>query len=183
MSLTVVQLIARFAGRRNLDLGCGAGRYAQCFPNDTVGLEVDSVKARRVRREYWAVVIGSADHLPFRNEAFNFALSTEVLEHLVMEASLQALREIERVAQHSVVTTPNRNFLFAVLSKAFYGAEQPDHLSFWRPSELRSCGWRVRGCLGLVTWYRIPAEPIRRLWNRLAWFLPDLFAGDIVCFR
>lgn len=179
-SVTVVRLIKLHRGGRNLDLGCGSGRYADCFSGYTVGLEFDPVKAHRAKAKYQDVVVGSADRLPFRDKVFDFLLCTEVVEHLVAKRAWNALGEISRASRRALVTTPNRNLLFTMLSKAFYGTERSDHLSFWKPSDLRARGWKVRGCLGLVTWHRLRFEPIRQIWNRLAWVAPDLLGGDLV---
>jgi SAM-dependent methyltransferase len=92
-----------------LDVGCGsgdvlaalAGRARRRYGCDTslVGLQV---AARRIR-EAGAVVLSSADRLPFRDRAFELVACCDVLEHLPEPLALQAVRELMRVAGRYVL--------------------------------------------------------------------------------
>lgn len=97
--------------RRVLDVGCGAGialhLVAERRPEiEAVGLEL-SARAAAAGRALFGVEIvqGSADALPFADEAFDVVLATELLEHLPFGVYERACAEIARVAAEAVVVT------------------------------------------------------------------------------
>lgn len=146
-----------------------------------VGLDID-VQALKIAGSscYDGLVRGTANRLPFRSGAFDFALCTEVIEHLEKCMGYELLSELKRVApKRFLITTPNRNVWFATLSRIFYGRESRDHVSQWKSSEFANLSYDVRGCLGWVT-ARILPQWLCQLWDLLAWHLPDFFAGDLI---
>ena len=94
---------ASFARGRLLDVGCGRRPYEKTFFADAtqyVGVDYLSDRSR-------PDVVCSALALPFRGEAFDTVLSTEVLEHV--PEPLAALREMRRVLKsggHLILSTP-----------------------------------------------------------------------------
>ena len=109
----------------------------------------------------------------------HFVACVEVIEHLSKLEGEKALGDLKRISRSLLLTTPNRNTWFRVLSRVIYGAENPDHVSFWKTEELREEGFVVHGCLGMVTAHRVP-KVFWGLWNILAWFLPEVFGGDLI---
>ncbi|MBI1883163.1 MAG: class I SAM-dependent methyltransferase [Chlamydiae bacterium] len=69
-----------------LDLGCGAARYKDFFPN-SITLDINSVLRPHV--------VGDAHSLPFKNESFDAIVCTEMLEHLF--EPWKSVEEMKRV--------------------------------------------------------------------------------------
>jgi SAM-dependent methyltransferase len=83
--------------------------------------------------------------LPFADGEFDVATCIEVVEHLPTGDGLALLGELERVARHVVVSTPN-GFL-----KQDELEENPlqRHRSGWTPAQFRRRGYRVYGVGGM----------------------------------
>ncbi len=83
---------------RLLDVGCSVGGFLDAARRSgwsVAGLETSSIPAREARRRGLPVAVGWADHLPFRDGAFDLVRMNAVLEHLLDPAA--ALREAARV--------------------------------------------------------------------------------------
>ncbi len=96
-----IRMAAPHVGGTVLDLGCGDRPYRSLFPNVRryVGMDLDPRRRPNV--------IGSAEHLPFRDGVADAVLCTEVLEHCPNPEAV--LREIGRVLRPGgvlVLTTP-----------------------------------------------------------------------------
>jgi SAM-dependent methyltransferase len=105
-------------GGRILDDGCGVGEYlAHLGPSarQAHGVEFDPEHARaaRSRAPSASVVRGSAEHLPYRDGAFDLALSHEVLEHVGDDRrSVEEIVRVLRPGGRLVVFVPNRGYPF-----------------------------------------------------------------------
>jgi SAM-dependent methyltransferase len=66
---------------RVLDAGCGSTQLLNRFPQ-TVGMDYGLRKLRFMRRPGRRLVNGSTFALPFRTEAFDVVISSQVIEHL-----------------------------------------------------------------------------------------------------
>jgi len=71
----------------SLDIGCGTGRYTEWLSvrsKIVIGIDknLNILKKLLSKSIKAGVVCASAEQLPFRSDTFNFALCTEVLEHL-----------------------------------------------------------------------------------------------------
>ncbi len=96
-----------------LDVGCGGGialhLLGETHPDVRgVGLE-KSPKTAAAARSLFAVEVveGSADALPFEDDAFDVVMANEVLEHLPWGVYERTVSEICRVARNGVlITTP-----------------------------------------------------------------------------
>ncbi|HEU5328182.1 MAG TPA: class I SAM-dependent methyltransferase [Thermomicrobiales bacterium] len=105
-------LIAGLDIQTVLDAGCGEGfvlRFLRASQPQLrlIGIDLDANAAALARRVAGDVPVGVGDlyHLPFRDNAFDLVLSTEVLEHV--DEPAQALRELARVsARYCLFTVP-----------------------------------------------------------------------------
>ena len=102
------------AGRRVLDMGCGAG-YGSAMLLDSGAASVTSLDispaALRLTTASSLRVQASASALPLRPEVFDLVVAFEVIEHL--GAWRELLTEAARVLSRSgllVVSTPNKSF-------------------------------------------------------------------------
>ena len=180
---TVVKLTQKLSGKLNLDAGFGDGRYAECFGGNVVGLDLDSKSQKISKGKYHAIVLGSICHLPFKSRVFDYVLCSEVIEHIPKLQGEKALRELERVSNFLLITTPNRNKWFQILSSLAYRRENPEHVSQWTVKEIREKHFEIiHGCLGWVTAERIP-KIFRKIWNLLAWYFAEVFGGDLIAMK
>lgn len=133
-----------FSGNSVLDVGCGTGvlliALARAFPEISLAgidlsqemLEIAQTKlgSRADLRQ------GRAEHLPFRNDAFDLIVSTSVLHYLATpDAALSEMHRVLKPGGRVVITDWCHDYLacriYGVLSKAFsrspvriYGGEE-----------------------------------------------------------
>lgn len=89
-----------------LDVGCGNSPFRVYFPNP-VGYDITRGKG--------VDIIGDALYLPFRENAFEVVLCTEVLEHLREHfLALEEIRRVLKVAGGLILTT---RFLYPIHNK------------------------------------------------------------------
>ncbi len=112
-------LIGRYAaldGARILDVGCGLGLYVRRFrdfSSQVYGIDIDPARVRDASADLPNIREGSAQALPYENDAFDLVLSHEVLEHVPDD--VEAVREAYRVLRPGgrlVVFVPNRYYPF-----------------------------------------------------------------------
>lgn len=180
---TVVKLTQILSRKLNLDAGCGDGRYAECFGGNVVGLDLDLKRLKTSKGKYDALILGSICYLPFKSRIFEYVLCSEVIEHIPKLQGEKALKELERVSNFLLITTPNRNRWFQILSSLVYGSENPEHLSQWSVKEIRQNHFEiVRGCLSWVTAEKVP-RLFQKIWNLLAWYFVGIFGGDLIAVK
>ncbi len=91
-----------------LDLGCGLGGktvyYAQQGVDFIVGLDIDELHIKAARQlsleknaQNISLVIGDAQHLPFKGDVFNIVLMNNVFEHITNPKSKKALNEVKTI--------------------------------------------------------------------------------------
>lgn len=138
-------------GRRLLDVGCSWGRWsiaADGLGYRAIGLDPSLgavMAARRVAVRLGAAarfVVGDARHLPFRNGAFDVALSYSVLQHLSKPDAVMAVEAIGRTLAPggtAVVQMPNRYGLRCLYHQARrgFGGGRGFDVRYWTPAELR----------------------------------------------
>jgi SAM-dependent methyltransferase len=105
------------ARARILDAGCGSGRNMVDFAGHgtVTGIELSPTSVSLAReRDAGEVVEGSVLEMPFDADAFDFAASLDVIEHL--QDDLGALRELRRVVAPGgalLVTVPAYQWLWS----------------------------------------------------------------------
>lgn len=109
-------------GDKILDLGCGDGFYLYLLSNLSIrlkltGLDYDEIVLRNAKKNLRTkkvkLVLRSAIKTPFKDDLFDKAIMTEVLEHI--EEDKEALREVYRIIRPGgllVLTVPSYNFPF-----------------------------------------------------------------------
>ena len=122
----ILALLAARPGDRVLEIGCGAGHILAQVPNARrFGIDLaESLLAKAARRlaKRGSLVQGDAEHLPFRDRAWERVYCSEVLEHIPSPAA--ALAEMHRIVAGggvAVVSVPNErliNRLKAMLRKS-----------------------------------------------------------------
>lgn len=115
----IFALLAPRANHRVLDIGCGAGHLlAQVASGRPFGMDLaDTLLAKAARRlgGHGGFVQGDAEHLPFRDGAWDRIYCSEVLEHVPSPAA--ALAEMSRVVERrgvAVVSVPNERLINAL---------------------------------------------------------------------
>ena len=111
-STVAKRLIRRFGESQiALDIGCGTGLITRFIRSSIlIGVDINRWNLDRARRRIPGADFLQCDveHLPLRDRFVDFAISTEVIEHLYIPS--RALREIARVLK------PNGTFLGSVPS-------------------------------------------------------------------
>jgi SAM-dependent methyltransferase len=111
-----VRVLKEWMGARHraIDVGCGAGYYADlCLAqgNSVIGIDLTS-QVVFARQRGLNVCQGNIEgHLPFPDDTFSLALCSEVIEHLLEPEKM--LAEIRRILQPGgilILTTPNYGF-------------------------------------------------------------------------
>ena len=66
-----------------LDIGCGDGDTFDLLPSSVfpIGVEISRTRTKRIKKHAHAI-LADAQNLPIRNGTMNFAVASEILEHL-----------------------------------------------------------------------------------------------------
>lgn len=129
------QLIVRYSDRASLptllDVGCGTGRLmaelsdcATCIGVDSSSRAVELAEAKNL-----AANLGTATQLPFPNQAFDFVVISDVLEHI--EDDTSAINEVFRVLKstgHVIITVPAHPRLYGTHDRALAHIRRYDKL-------------------------------------------------------
>lgn len=100
--LEAVQALVPHATGSLLDLGCGDGALTNRLRGVPFVVGGD-ISVSALRHVVAPRVCFSADRLPFRDDAFDVVIATDVIEHLPDDLLAGAWREIVRVARRAVV--------------------------------------------------------------------------------
>lgn len=108
--------------RRIVDIGCGRGGFVEICRNevgDAIGLDNEPAAAGLCRAQGLPFVLGSADRLPFSDDALDAVRAKEIIEHLpnpmpMLNEIWRALRPgglfISRTPTHFSAFYPVNNF-------------------------------------------------------------------------
>jgi ubiquinone/menaquinone biosynthesis C-methylase UbiE len=105
-------------GRHVLEIGCGVGygaHYLASFGASlVVAIDKDSAALEYARKAYFHSKVhyqqGSGSRLPFADGAFEFVLSSQVIEHLTSpELFLSEIKRVLKPGGFCLVTTPNKD--------------------------------------------------------------------------
>jgi dolichol-phosphate mannosyltransferase len=110
---------------RVLDIGCGSSVIIQSL-NNAVGMDVSMGKLRFLRRRGIELVRGSAFSLPFRDDAFDCVISSQVIEHIPYDDVL--FTEMKRVLAPGgllIIGTPDYSTLGWQIIEPLYGRLMP----------------------------------------------------------
>lgn len=132
-----------------LNVGCGEGQMISRLIQSGMKLKITAIDIDPVRIAFARqlnpicdFLIADIFHLPFKSQAFDYVIATEILEHLSNPSS--ALKEIARVAK------PNALVILSVPYEPFFQwgnvvrgkhwkrwGRTPSHVQFWSRSEFR----------------------------------------------
>lgn len=127
---------------RVLDIGCGSSRIVQTTPRG-FGMDLAIRKLRWLRAPGRNLLQGDMNHLPFRDEAFDAVVSSEVIEHVPKE--LVDLSEFVRVLRPGgtlILGTPDYGkrlwrTLEWIYGKVFPGGYVKEHINRYTYDSLR----------------------------------------------
>jgi dolichol-phosphate mannosyltransferase len=137
----VLGLLGR--AERVLDAGCGSSKILEALPH-AVGLDLNFTPLRFRRRTNRLLVNGDVHALPFREAAFDAAVSSEVLEHVPYDPRI--FRELARVLAPGgtlVVGTPDYGrwqwpFIEWWYTRLLPGAHGHHHVQRYTEASLRA---------------------------------------------
>ena len=130
-----------------LDAGCGEGFSLVSLRRSKIGKIYEGVDyshdAIRLGKKLYPklnIKLGNVYELPYKDNAFDLVICTEVLEHL--EKPHKALSEIKRVAKkHIILSVPNEPFfmLANLLRGKYLGTfgNHPEHVNHWTPGTFK----------------------------------------------
>lgn len=141
-------LAALAPGSSVIDVGCGAGAFAQALAQGgfgVVGVDVAAEAVRRARERVPGVefLVCGPDTLPCASDSFDAAWLGEVLEHV--QDGLGLLAEVQRVLRPgglAIITTPDHRALLrlrlGLSRRAFERHFEPrsDHVRFFTATSL-----------------------------------------------
>ncbi len=157
------------ASARILDAGCGSGRnmIELARYGAVTGIELSDTSVELARaRGVGEVIAGSVLEMPFADDAFELAVSLDVIEHL--EDDLAALRELRRVVAPGgalLVTVPAYQWLWSGHDEINHHHRRYTRRSLQRVAE--QAGWRQER----TTYFNsllLPAAIVLRVLDRVS---------------
>lgn len=126
-----------FESKRVLDVGGKRGLILNSLDNTALKalLDVDTRDLKPASND--VKINADIAHLPFRDNSFDLAIFTEVLEHL--ENPQPAIHELARVCNTVLMTTPNNSLLRRVLWKLRRknNLSHTEHVREYSPKEIK----------------------------------------------
>ncbi len=136
---SIVLLWAR-GHQRTLDAGCGSSVIVQSL-NNAVGMDLLFPKLRFLRRYAIPVAQASAVALPFKDDAFDCLISSEVIEHVAFEGALfSEMRRVLKAEGMLIIGTPDHASLGWRIIEPIYGRlirrDHDEHIARYTQSTL-----------------------------------------------
>lgn len=193
----LVSLIKKYSKGKILDVGCGTGAYFKYFKgNEIYGVDLEENYFKLIDKKKYSgkkIILKKADirSLPFKDNTFDFVVSSLVLEYMHTEKDLKkAISELQRVLKKDgvlIVTTPHKNTFTVfvrrqVISRIFPSSrEDPNFIMGVTRSRknLEKYGFETKGCLGWVTYKAINREMLSKVIDQLFWNIP-FFSGTLI---
>jgi hypothetical protein len=165
IAIELHRLLAKKSGPiKVLDVGAGSGEIwlrieAELLEKfgESGSFEVKLLDANPVDEMTWncggSEVVRIVGHLPeglenFNPTEFDLVVALDVIEHLTKSDGYRLLYQLNRLAECSVIQTPN-GFLWQA---PFRSNPFQAHISGWKPSELKALGWRRQFGVGGIKW-------------------------------
>ena len=108
--------------KSGIDLGYLDGRHLILLPKNSIGVDISPKNTTMLRKLEYKIVISNLNNkLPFKNESFDLAIITHVLEHL--QAPYFTLMEIYRILKPNgilIAAVPNFHRIYRDPSKKYY---------------------------------------------------------------
>lgn len=170
-----------------LDLGCGSGRHtveACRWPCRAVGVDLSrqelrvgrymlaDLQRRKIAPGHADFVVADAEHLPFRDGAFDKVMCAEVLEHIADDrAGTRELVRVLRPGGDIAVSVPSYwpEVVFWTISWEYWHTPG-GHVRIYRRGEM----WRTLEEHGL----RLRTQRRRHSFQTLYWFVRCVFGKD-----
>ncbi len=133
-----------------LDIGSGRNPSVAALSKKgwCVGIDhyLPYIKTEKNKDVHDANILGDVRALPFKDNSFDCAVATEIIEHLRKEDGFIMLSEMERVSRQKIILTTPNGFLPTLPGPD----DNPDeaHISGWEVEELRSLGFEIYGFNG-----------------------------------
>jgi ubiquinone/menaquinone biosynthesis C-methylase UbiE len=116
------KLVSKY--ERIVDIGCGDWELLSLKnAPESVGIDLSRVTLHVLKKGGFKgqVVLGDCAHLPFRSGVFDFALSNQVVEHMLsLDDVSKAILEMERVSKTIAVITPNAMLHYRINDKTHF---------------------------------------------------------------
>lgn len=172
----------RFLSRKGtiLDLGCGGGKAFYSKAGLIAGVDLSLAPLSKARDIYDVVAQADALNLPFKDDAFDYVVSHDLIGHIQVDRKEKLISEIYRVLKKGGVTlhyieTKGNNIIeriamrFPELYRKYF-IEQDGHFGLEPPGQaierFRSRGFRpVAEKKWASTFLRFPKEYLKRFDN------------------
>ena len=98
------------------DIGCGIGKQTELLKNKInckycgVDFSPATIEYLKNTNIFDEVILCSCDTLPFPDKYCNLAISMENLEHLYEDQVVNALKELIRISEYVIITTPRPDY-------------------------------------------------------------------------
>ena len=120
-------------GKDVLDVGCGVGILAKKIKdagNHAFGFDISETAINEMDAKFGICgVAGKVPTIPWQDKAFDWTVATEFLEHFSAEEAEEVVKEMARVGQNSIFTTPNNTLT---------PKECEEHCNTFTPETLRT---------------------------------------------
>ena len=135
-----------------LDIGCGSSKIFMSLKN-AVGLDIDLKKLRYLRKKSKLLIRGDINFLPFKEEGFECAICSEVIEYVPYRAEI--FQEMSRVLKQNgtlIIGTPDYGRLIWRAIEFVYnlllpGAYAQEHITQFNRKqlieELKRAGFQI----------------------------------------
>lgn len=191
----IAETLRRNSHGLSLDVGCGKAPYMDCFRGGLVVTDINYYFVREAlsmdgARGRALGVVADAVNLPFMYGSFDNVFCMEMLEHLDIPDALAAVEQFKRIARVRVqVDVPNEVAMlryirglfhrFGIFDTTEHEDAALDYHSSFSASLLRGMGFKVHGCIGVVSRMKIPLGVMWDIYDTLAWRFPGI-AGTLI---